>query len=152
MDGVHGTSSVRRFFPVEPLVIPAGTIHDLARIGAWAEACCQECGIAGQAAYHIQLAVDEACANVFVHGYQGKPGPIQLEAAGSADALTISIRDWGRSFDPNSVPFPNPVTPIEERAVGGLGIYVIHKVMDEVVYESDSGKGNVLKLVKFLRS
>lgn len=133
---------------VERLVIPLGTVRDLARIGAWTEACCAECGITGQAAYHVQLAVDEACANVFEHGYEGQPGPIQLEADGSAEALTIWIRDWGHSFDPASISKPNPATPLEERAIGGLGIYLIHQVMDEVVYHFDVGNGNKLKLVK----
>ena len=133
---------------VERLVIPLGTTHDLAHIGTWAEGCCAESGITGQAAYHVQLAVDEACANIFEHGYEGHAGPVQLEAKGSAEALTIWIRDWGLSFDPESISKPNPTTPIEERAIGGLGIYLMHQVMDEVVYQFDVGNGNKLKLVK----
>jgi serine/threonine-protein kinase RsbW len=133
---------------VERLVIPLGTTRDLARIGAWTEACCAECSISGQAAYHVQLAVDEACANIFEHGYEGQPGPVQLEATGTDEALTLWIRDWGHSFDPNSISKPNPATPIEERAIGGLGIYMMHQVMDEVSYHFDVGNGNRLKLVK----
>jgi serine/threonine-protein kinase RsbW len=133
---------------VERLVIPLGTTHDLARIGIWAEGCCAESHITGQAAYHVQLAVDEACANIFEHGYEGQPGPVQLEMTASAETLIIWIRDWGHSFDPASISKPNPTTPLEERAIGGLGIYLMHQVMDEVVYQFDVGNGNTLKLVK----
>jgi anti-sigma regulatory factor (Ser/Thr protein kinase) len=133
---------------VERLVIPLGTTRDLARIGSWTDACCAECDITGQAAYHVQLAVDEACANIFEHGYAGHPGPIQLEAEGTDDALTIWIRDWGQSFDPGISAAPNPATSIQERAIGGLGIFLMNRVMDEVTYHFDVGTGNSLKLVK----
>ena len=133
---------------VERLVIPLGTVGDLARIGEWAEARCSECDITGIEAYHVQLAVDEACANIFEHGYGGQPGPVQLDADGSPDALTIWIRDWGHSFDPKRNSNPNPALPIEERAIGGLGIFLMQQVMDEVAYHFDVGSGNKLKLVK----
>lgn len=133
---------------MERLVIPLGTTRDLARIGGWVEACCVECQLEERAAYHVQLAVDEACANVFEHGYSGQPGPIQLEATYEANELTIWIRDWGHSFDPATISLPDPAASLNERPIGGLGIYLMHRVMDEVLYQFDVGNGNRLKMVK----
>ncbi len=64
------------------------------------------------------------------------------------DALTIILRDHGDSFDPASVPEPDLTCDLEDRRVGGLGVYLIRQLMDEVSYERPSGAGNVLVLVK----
>ncbi len=59
----------------------------------------------------------------------------------------IEIIDWGLPFDPLSKPVPDIKAPAQERTIGGLGIYLIRKVMDEVKYRRDAGR-NILTLIK----
>jgi anti-sigma regulatory factor (Ser/Thr protein kinase) len=62
--------------------------------------------------------------------------------------IIVAIRDRGNRFDPNSVPLPEVVSQLEERKVGGLGIYMMKKMMDRVDYSYSDREGNRLELVK----
>jgi serine/threonine-protein kinase RsbW len=105
-------------------------------------------GLTPQAVDHLKLAVDEACANIIVHGYGGKPGqPIVATLYLYPNRLEVRLRDFGTKVPPDSI---RPLEPNVSRP-GGLGVYLIHSCMDEVVYESAEGEGMVLRLVKYLR-
>lgn len=109
----------------------------------------QRAGFDGQALYEIQLAVDEACANVVCHAYGGmEPGEMEVSCCLDGPMLVIRVRDWGRSFDPDSVPEPDVDAPLEERALGGLGLFLLKQVMDHIQYTFDPEQGNELKMVK----
>jgi anti-sigma regulatory factor (Ser/Thr protein kinase) len=102
--------------------------------------------------YDIQLAVDEACANVVYHAYRGmEPGDMEVSCCLDGPELVIRVRDWGRSFDPASVPEPDLDAPLEERALGGLGLFLLKQVMDQIQYTFDPEEGNELKMVKRLQ-
>lgn len=96
----------------------------------------------------VVLAVDEAATNIILHGYQGQEGIIEIEVVQEGDALVVRLRDETVPFDPTSVPPPDLTVPLEQRAPGGLGIYLIRQVMDEVMYRITSQGGNELTLVK----
>src|SRR5690606_6969775 len=64
----------------------------------------------------------------------------------------VSLRDSGKSFDPASVPPPDITSPLEERQVGGLGLYLITRLMAEVRFEFHPQQGNVLTTVKYITS
>jgi serine/threonine-protein kinase RsbW len=99
--------------------------------------------------YQVQLAVDEACSNIIQHAYDGEgDGVIECSHIIHDEDLTIVLRDYGDPFDPSSVPEPNTEADLEERTGGGLGLYFIYRIMDEVTFEFDSEEGNVLTLVK----
>lgn len=105
-------------------------------------------GLTPQAVDHLKLAVDEACANIIVHGYGGTPGqPIVATLYLYPDRLEVRLRDFGMKVPPDSI---RPLEPTMSRP-GGLGVHLIHSCMDEVVYESAEGEGMVLRLVKYLR-
>ena len=105
-------------------------------------------GLTPQAVDHLKLAVDEACANIIVHGYEGKRGqPILATLYLYPDRLEVRLRDYGKKVLPESI---RPLEPDASRP-GGLGVHLIHSCMDEVVYESADGEGMVLRLVKCLR-
>lgn len=96
---------------------------------------------------HLKLAVDEACANIIVHGYEGKRGqPIIATLALSPNRLEVRLRDFGKKVPPESI---RPREPDPSRP-GGLGVHLIHCCVDEVVYESADGEGMLLRLVKHL--
>jgi anti-sigma regulatory factor (Ser/Thr protein kinase) len=65
------------------------------------------------------------------------------------DELTIILVDHGLSFDPSEVPLPNLKADLSERKIGGLGLYLMRKLMDEVHYDADpKNNRNTLTLIK----
>jgi len=88
--------------------------------------------------------VDEACTNIIKYAYSGKAGIITIVCERQNDELVITIRDYGKSFDPLSVPQPDLAADLDHRKVGGLGIYFMKKLMDDVSYSFDARKGNSL--------
>ena len=111
----------------------------------------QRAGFDERALYEIQLAVDEACANVVDHAYQGAdPGDIEVSCRLDDQILTVQVRDWGTGFDLTSVADPDLDAPLEERTLGGLGLFLVRQVMDDVQFRSDPELGNELMMSKRL--
>jgi len=88
--------------------------------------------------------VDEACTNIIKYAYAGKAGIIAIICERQKDELIITISDYGKPFDPLSVPQPDLAADLDHRKVGGLGIYLMKKLMDDVSYNFESVKGNRL--------
>jgi len=95
----------------------------------------------------VQLAADEAVTNIISHGYRGREGIIEVRCRVSAEDLVLTIEDSAEPFDPLSVKEPEFGDDVESRQIGGLGIFLMRKKMDEVAYEFKNGK-NVLMLRK----
>lgn len=105
-------------------------------------------GFTDKEIYSLQLAADEAASNIIEHAYEGiNNGSIDLSCDMRGDAFTITMRDEGRTFDPSKVKLPNLKADLSERQIGGLGVYLMRKLMDEVRYET-SGKSNTLTMIK----
>ena len=99
--------------------------------------------------YNIQLATDEAASNIIEHAYEGvSDGILDLSCGMVADGITIILIDYGESFDPSAVPMPNLKADLSERKIGGLGIFLMRKLMDEVYYEPRKNRSNVLTMRK----
>lgn len=96
----------------------------------------------------VLLAVDEAASNIIIHGYQGQGGAIEIEMEREGDALVIRLRDEAPPFDPAAIPPPDLTLPLEQRPIGGLGIYLMRQVMDEVTHRITPQGGNELTLLK----
>ncbi len=113
--------------------------------------CKDHSEISDQDCYDIQLAVDEACTNVIIHGYAGlNPGSIILTIQFEVDQISIIITDFGHSFEPAAAPQPDVNAALEDRPVGGFGLFFIYQTMDQVDYETSEG-GNKLKFIKRLQ-
>jgi len=97
----------------------------------------------------ITLAVDEAVTNIIKHSYSFDPnGEIKLEIEVNNGEFNIIITDKGKSFDPTSVPEPDIRKYQREHRVGGFGLYLMKKFMDEVIYTSIPNNYNRVKLKK----
>jgi serine/threonine-protein kinase RsbW len=97
------------------------------------------------------LAVDEACSNVIEHAYGGEGhGDIECTCRVNNDGLTVIIRDYGCPFDPSLVPEPDAYPSLEDDTCtgGGLGLYFMRQLMDEVHFEFAPDTGNVVTMVK----
>lgn len=107
-------------------------------------------GLDESAVHDLKLAVDEACTNIITHGYAGmNPGSIILACQVDGEQAQLSITDFGRPFEPRQMPAPDVNAVLEERPLGGFGLYFIYNVIDAVDYET-SEDGNILHLTKFL--
>jgi len=108
-----------------------------------------EGGFTEKAIYSLQLAADEAASNIIEHAYQGVANAsLQITCDMQDDELIITMRDSGKPFDPSSVKQPNLKADLSKRQIGGLGVYLMRKLMDEVRYESNAKTGNLLTMTK----
>jgi len=112
------------------------------------EACQQYEEISEDTVYDLQLAVDEACTNVITHGYAGmNPGSIILMLELFSEKVVVTITDFGHPFEPSEPPAPDMEAKIEDRPIGGLGLYFIYQTMDKILYETNED-GNHLVFIK----
>jgi serine/threonine-protein kinase RsbW len=112
-----------------------------------------DAGMDDSEVYTIKLAVDEACTNIIEHAYnETVGGNIECTCDAKGDTLTIIIRDHGRSFDAENVSSPDFSEDLDERRIGGLGLFLMRKLMDEVRFETSGEGGNILTMVKRRRS
>ncbi len=101
----------------------------------------------------VVLAVDEAVTNIIKHAYKFSPdGEIIIKVKCSAKKVIVEITDYGVSFSPDSIPVPDMHKYFEEKRVGGLGIYLMKSLMDDVYYKSVPNKFNKVTLIKKLNS
>jgi len=101
---------------------------------------------------NLELAVDEACANVIEHAYgHDITKEVVVRAKFDEESLQISVIDEGLGFDPNKTPQDSVEQLIHDRKSGGLGIRLIKKLMDEVSYEIMPGQKNELHMTKKIR-
>ena len=105
-------------------------------------------GASEQTITDMVMAVDEAVTNIIIHGYRGQPGSIEVLVAYDQETLIVAVRDRSPAFDPNSVPPPDLTLPLEQRPIGGLGIYIMRQLTDALVYRPEVDGRNELMLIK----
>ena len=110
-------------------------------------------GFGSKEVYNIQLATDEAASNIIEHAYEGvRNGVLELSCGIQGNAIVIVLVDHGEPFDPSEIPMPDLKADLSERKIGGLGIFLMRKLMDEVRYDSQPGKNsNTLTMIKLKR-
>ncbi len=127
------------------------TIENVRRISEFVRDVGQRLQLTEDTLFYIDLAVEEASANIVRHAYQpGRVGDILLRVEATDDVVRITLIDWGLPFDANNVRPFDVEAPVEARAKGGTGLHLIDSLMDEVVRETASAPGepNVLMLSK----
>lgn len=142
-------NSVNKIFEKELLV--KSTTDNLAAIRDFIKSAANQSGFSEDSTGKIILAVDEACTNIIKHAYKYSPeGNILIKVKFNDPKFSISITDDGSHFDPNKVPEPDLREYYKQKRVGGLGMFLIKKLMDEVNYSTLSGNKNQVILVKYL--
>ncbi len=128
-----------------------GVLENVPVICDFVVAQAREAGLDERAIHHCYLAVDEACTNIIEHGYRLRCDEciIDVFCEPKDHALSITILDDSPAFDPLTRADPDPATPLNERGVGGWGIFFIKKLMDEVSYSYEDRR-NRLTMVKKL--
>ena len=122
--------------------------HQLASIREFVAEAGKDLDMEESAIYHLTLAVDEACSNIIRHAYGGQAGKIEITVEPVQGGVQTVVRDWGVPFQPDAVPVPDIAAPLDQRPKGGLGLFIIRQVMDEVQFEFNTHTGNTLTMVK----
>lgn len=104
-------------------------------------------GLDEHAVWEVQLATDEAATNIIQHSYAKQPGSLTVTTNVVDGSFEIRLRDHGKPFNPDDIPEPDLVSPLEERKTGGLGLYLMRKLMDRVHFEFKDGE-NFLIMAK----
>ncbi len=127
------------------------TLENLRKVSDFVRDIGQRLRLTEEALFDIDLAVEEASANIVRHAYRsGQARDILLRVETTDEVVRIPLTDWGLPFDAESVRPFDVDAPVETRAKGGMGLRIIHSLMDDVVREMASAPGgpNVLVLSK----
>lgn len=96
-------------------------------------------------ALHLEIALEELFTNIASYAYGGEPGPVRVYCGLEGGELVLEVEDKGISFNPLDREAPDLQLPLEERPVGGLGIYMVRQFADSVEYQYRDGC-NILRL------
>ena len=98
----------------------------------------------------MSVALDELLNNTISYGFAGRErGEVTIDVELRSDRLSVTLSDDGRPFDPFSAAAPDTAPSVEERRIGGLGIHLVRRMMDEVSYHRRADR-NVVTLAKLL--
>ncbi len=126
------------------MVIP-GILSKVPEVCDFVVSVARKVGLDDRAAYHCQMAVDEACTNIIEHGYgRNNPGGwIEIICCDKPDRYVIRIIDDSPPFNPLLHAEPDPNAALSERGRGGWGIYFIKKMMDEATYTYENNRNHL---------
>jgi len=131
------------------LKIP-GETDNLEIIRQFVSSIAEKVGFTADDINKIELAVDEACANVIKHAYtKESKGLIDIAIEIDYKKLVIFITDHGKGFDVHQILQKDVKEYLAELRVGGLGIYLMKALMDEVEFDSQPGVKTQVKMVKY---
>lgn len=129
----------------------ANDVHEIADVAARIDEFCEARGIGPKTANAVNVSLDELLTNTIDYGYEDDgPHRIGIALSRQADDLVVEIEDDSREFDPSgSPPDVDLDASLEDRVVGGLGLFLVHELMDSVDYHRDEGR-NFVTLKKSL--
>ncbi len=126
----------------------ANDLREIAAIADKIDEFCSMHGILPATAYAVNLSIDELLTNTISYGYDDSEERfIDLMVRLDGDVLAIEISDDGVEFEPDSAKDPDTGASIEDRPIGGLGIYLARQMMDGFDYRRDEGR-NIVTLTK----
>ena len=135
--------------PQSSLILP-NDVDTIPQLNEYIDCICEENGIDMEIAMSLNLAIEEAVVNVMTYAYpEGETGQVDITMKSDGNLLTCILSDSGTPFDPTQTPEVDTTLSAEERPIGGLGIYLVRQIMDNISYEYVNGQ-NVLTLTKHL--
>lgn len=130
------------------MMVNAST-EQLAKVRKFVASFAREQGFSEEQVQDIRLAVDEACTNIIKHAYKYDDSKeFELNIENRDDQLWISIVDNGQSFDPSTYKKPDLEDQIRKKKRGGVGVYLIQKLMDKVEYHTSDNRNEIRMLKK----
>ena len=127
------------------------TLHEIAeipRLQRFVQIVARHAGLDDALAMSLNLALEEAVSNVLLYAYPPETdGQVDIDAVVREDRIDFTVSDSGIPFDPTTAPEPDLSADLKDRPVGGLGIYLVKRIMDQVSYKRKKGK-NILSMTK----
>jgi len=120
-------------------------IDNLEEVINFVDGCADRSGLTGIKKNKMLIAVEEAFVNICHYAYPGDEGKVELACGGDGDDFVVEITDNGVPFNVMTLPDPDTTSDVMGRKIGGLGIYLIRKLTDDVSYQRKDGK-NVLRM------
>jgi anti-sigma regulatory factor (Ser/Thr protein kinase) len=131
-------------------LVLSNDIRQIPELAAFVEALAEETSLNPAEAMSLNLALEEAVTNVMMYAYPaGVTGQVELDVDALPGRLVFELSDSGVPFDPTAAPDADISLGVEERPIGGLGIFLVRQIMDSVEYARRGGK-NILTLTKKL--
>ena len=129
-------------------IIIKNEIAELERVAVFVEEVSQLLSLDSEKTMNLNLALEEVVSNVILYAYPQKMGEnIIIKASSDDNILVFTITDKGDEFDPTKVEDADITLAAEDREIGGLGIFIVKNIMNEVTYQRLDGK-NILTLKK----
>ena len=123
-------------------------IEEIPRLHEFIQGIAAEARLEHPLAMSLNLALEEAVSNVILYAYPaGENGHVEVDALVLEDLLEFKVSDSGVPFDPTAANDPDFKLELNQRPIGGLGIYLVKRIMDSVTYTREDGK-NVLTMIK----
>lgn len=135
---------------MEKILVLENEISEINKLAVFIEKLGEELSLAPDMVFNLNLVLEEAVSNVILYAYpKGERQEIVLSAQKKDNSLIFVLTDSGKEFDPTQAPDADVTLSAEDRQIGGLGIFLIRQIMNEVEYQRIEGK-NVLTLGKQL--
>ncbi len=128
------------------------TIENIPKVTEFVDSILEECECPVKVQMQIDVAIDELMSNIAYYAYSQGTGEVVVRAEVSDAPKTVALTfiDSGIQYDPLKKKDPDVSLPVEEREIGGLGIFIVKKTMDDVSYEYRDGQ-NILTIRKILQ-
>ena len=132
---------------MDRLTLP-NDIETIPQLNEFIDGFCEQRDIDNDITMSLNLAIEEAVVNVMNYAYpEGTVGYVDIEAEANDDFVTFVISDTGKPFDPTQKDEVNIALSVEDRPIGGLGIHLVRRMMDEISYRYADHR-NILTLRK----
>lgn len=105
-------------------------------------------GFASEVVYDLIWSITEIVTNVIKHGYKEKAGTVEVILCRQGKDFIMQVRDEAPIFDPKIIPQPDFSLSLDERPLGGLGLYMTNKLVDSLSHRPTENGGNEITLVK----
>lgn len=135
---------------MKELTIPA-TVENIEKVTEFVNSQLEEINCPIKAKMQIDIAIDELFGNIAHYAYKPETGPatVRVEVTEAPISVIVTFIDHGIPYDPLKKDDPDVTLSAEERTIGGLGIFMVKKTMDEITYEYKDGQ-NILSIRKDL--
>ena len=127
------------------------TVENIERVTSFVDEQLEALGCPLKAQMQIDIAIDELFGNIAHYAYNPEVGPatVRVDVLQEPLSVVVAFIDNGVAYDPLAKEDPDVALSAEEREIGGLGIYMVKKSMDEISYEYKDGQ-NILRIKKHL--
>lgn len=137
---------------MKELCVPA-SLEKLNEVMGFLEETLDELGCSMKVSMQIQVAAEEIFVNIVSYAYPDREDGMacmQIGMSEDGESVEITFIDSGIPFDPLAKPDPDVTLSAEERAIGGLGIFMVKKTMDQMKYVYEEGKNQLTMIKKIL--